>query len=105
MGAQTFVDGPFVDFLSSKARPDVREEWTLHQISDVGFFLKKFSDAPIFPRQTGSLYILRDKPDQWNVDAEALAFLGELVTLGVVEHGGYWRTWDDVRRKMREATP
>ncbi len=105
VGTQTFVDGPFVEFLISKARPEVQGEWTLHLINDVGFYLKKFSDAPIFPRQSGSLYVLRAQPDPWNVDAEALDFLRELITLGIVEHGGYWGTWDALRRRMQEVIP
>ena len=86
-------------------RPEVQGEWTLHLINDVGFYLKKFSDAPIFPRQSGSLYVLRAQPDPWNVDAEALDFLRELITLGIVEHGGYWGTWDALRRRMQEVIP
>ena len=105
VGTQTFVDEPFVELLTARTRPDRREEWTLYVLNDVGFFLKKFSGEPIFPQQTGALYMLRDEPDRWNVDAEAQDFLRELITLGVVQNGGFWRTWDDVQRRMREVTP
>ena len=104
VGAQVFVDGPFVEYLASRTRPERHEEWTLYRLREVGFFLKTFSAAPILRRQTGPLYVLRNEKDQWNVDREAREFLTELVHLGVIESGGYWRSWNEVPRD-REVTP
>lgn len=104
VGAQVFVDGPFVEYLASRTRPQPLGEWTLYRLRDVGFFLKEFNTAPILRRQTGPLYLLRDEKGQWNVDAAARDFLTELVHLGVIELGGHWRSWDEVPRN-REVTP
>jgi len=104
VGAQIFVDGPFVEYLASRTRPEPHGEWTLYRLREVGLFLKAFSTAPILRRQTGPLYVLRNEKDQWNVDREAREFLTELVHLGVIESGGYWRSWNEVPRD-REVTP